>query len=87
MVKEEPKYSLGFKQNLGNNKAQNNSPDENTMILTEIRGLLSQITERLGKFKLKTDKQQTYRRMLLDEIDLLEKTTLYEFQCSLEAAL
>ena len=66
---------------------KNDLPNNNAMILAEIHGLLSQITENLGKFRLKTDRQQACRRIAIDEIDLLEKTTLYEFQGALEAAL
>lgn len=86
--KSQPPYaSLGYKPGETtpqNNSPNNDMPNNNAMILSEIRGLLSQVTERLGKFRLKTDKQQACRRMAIDEIDLLEKTTLYEFQCALE---
>ena len=65
-------------------KKKNDSPNQNTMFITEIRGLLSQITEKLSEIHVKTDKQTACKRIAIDEIDLFERTTLYGLQVSFE---
>ena len=61
-------------------------PNQNLMIIKEIGGLLSQVNDKL--YKLPETKimkcQLTLRGKALEEIDLFEKTTLYELQKEFE---
>ena len=60
-------------------------PNKNLMIIEEIEGLMSQVNEKIDG--LRNDKnfmQQTEVSLALEEIDLFQKTTLFELRKAFE---
>ena len=64
-------------------------PNQNLMIITEVEGLMSQVNEKLGNIvitqELVGDSVRKLRRsQALEEIDLFQKTTLFELRKAFE---
>lgn len=61
-------------------------PNHNLMIITEIEGLMSQVNEKLEKLEVwhYVTKQKPLRSQALEEIDIFQKTTLFELRRSFE---
>ena len=58
-------------------------PNQNLMIIEEIEGLMSQIDKRIWKLmdnKSLSDKQTEETSTAVEEIDLFQKTTLFELR-------
>jgi hypothetical protein len=51
--------------------------NENIMHVVAIEGLLSQVNDHLGKI---SDDKRTVKSKAIEEIDLFQKTTLYELR-------
>jgi len=65
-------------------KPVNNSPNETVMLIGKIQGLTSLITGKLYALEGTTDKQIATLSQAREEIDLFEKTTLFELQKAFE---
>ena len=64
-------------------------PNKNLMIIEEIEGLMSQVNEKIHKLTFSHDssditKKQTLWSQALEEIDLFQKTTLFELRKAFE---
>ena len=61
-------------------------PNKNLMIIEEIEGLISQVNEKLDSLPTQKtpinswNKQKHYKNQALEEIDLFQKTTLFELR-------
>lgn len=60
-------------------------PNQNLMLIEEIEGLMSQMNDKLWEIPLETsDKRNLLIRQTLEEIDLFQKTTLFDLRKSFE---
>ena len=61
-------------------------PNQDLMIITEIEGLVSQVNEKLERLHEPTYDKKTYNLIsqALEEIDLFQKTTLFELRKAFE---
>ena len=64
-------------------------PNKNLMIITEIEGLMSQVNEKIHKLTFSHNtsdiaKKQTLWSQAIEEIDLFQKTTLFELRRAFE---
>lgn len=73
---------LGYKPS--ETPPENNSPNENLMLVQEVQGLVSQIWDKIKTIEPKTDRQKVILSMAGDEINLYERTTLNELQEAFE---
>lgn len=67
---------------------QPEQPNQNLMIIEEIEGLLSQVNDKLNKieviFTTENPKPWQAKDLALEEIDLFQKTTLFELRKAFE---
>ena len=66
-------------------------PNQNLMIIEEIEGLISQVNEKIGKLNISgnnemliNSKALNLAQMASEEIDLFQKTTLFELRKAFE---
>ena len=61
-------------------------PNKNLMIITEIEGLISQVNEKLGKLEepWKYNYKTLVKSQAIEEIDIFQKTTLFELRKAFE---
>lgn len=61
-------------------------PNQDLMIIEEIEGLISQVNEKINKLSSEDVSRLSYqlRNQALEEIDLFQKTTLFELRKAFE---
>ena len=79
----------GFESTMKKNPIIPEQPNQNLMVIEEIEGLMSQVNEKIHKLTFSHDssdvtKKQTLWSQAIEEIDIFQKTTLFDLRKACE---
>ena len=87
-VKQENSPIIETETRVENSEDAGQQPNQNLMLVEEIKGLLSQVNDKLGKLNENTKFLSCHRNSLvlqaLEEIDLHQRTTIHDLRKAFE---